>query len=278
MGSSYPRLQLVAAEGGPAQCYVERGDRLFLRTHNSVPSVRVQLRLRFMDISDGRVREMLYEQSPSSTARAVQTTVFDLAEGYILSATVVTANATVRRGQLWAQAGIVRGGELADQLVQVLVADYLTDNGIIGYPYGPIRSSVEGPGIIRSITGTNPAAGLEISETVPTNARWNLLAFSAVLVTSAAVANRQVNLIVDDGANTVYDFPSASVQAASLTHRYNAAPAAPAPVVTNLRHLIPLPRPTTLFQGFRLRTSTTLIDPADDWGAPQLLVEEWIED
>src|SRR3954454_3952724 len=40
---------------------------------------------------------------------------------------------------------------------------------------------------ISSVTGTNAAASAELSDSVPTNARWHLLAMTFSLVTSATV-------------------------------------------------------------------------------------------
>jgi hypothetical protein len=94
----------------------------------------------------------------------------------------------------------------------VLLQGYVTDTSRLSFPGSPIRSSIEGPGVLRSITGTNPAANAEISETVPTNARWRVHAIRFTLVTDANVANREVALTLDDGAAVFARSPPGSAR------------------------------------------------------------------
>jgi len=132
--------------------------------------------------------------------------------------------------------------------------------------------------MLRSIAGTNPAANVEVTETVPTNARWRLRALRVALVTAAAVANRRVHFVVDDGATILYDLAAADLQTAGLTRNYNAVEDGFQRTTQDSEIYVPIPAQAMLFQGWRVRTLTTLLQAADDFGAPQLDVEEWIED
>jgi hypothetical protein len=122
------------------------------------------------------------------------------------------------------------------------------------------------------VTGANPAAGAEISDTVPARETLTLYSVRIVLVTSATVATRAVNLYFDDGATTFFETFNATTQAASLTYRYNfgvglvAAGAAPLLV-------LPLPSAIKLGPGFRIRTTTTAIQVGDDYAAAIYLIE-----
>lgn len=60
------------------------------------------------------------------------------------------------------------------------------------------------------IVGANPAAGAEVSETVPAGETWCLLGVRVTLVTSATVATRQPILTLDDGTNIFFENPAAS--------------------------------------------------------------------
>jgi len=133
--------------------------------------------------------------------------------------------------------------------------------------------------LIKAITGTDPAAGSEISETVPTNARWRVASFRFSLTTSATVADRYVQLVVDDGTTPIRwgDF-SPSPQGASATWTYQASPGGVEHTVRVGVVRIALPDNLVLPQGWRIRTSTANLQTDDDFGPPELIVEEWIEE
>lgn len=131
---------------------------------------------------------------------------------------------------------------------------------------------------VRSVAGTNPAAGIEISETVPASVRWKLISVFFRLVTSATAATRRLHFVVDDGTNKLFDFPVGNTHLASLTRDYTIAH------VGNVGNGIQdddimqiLPADAVLPTGFRVRTETTGIQVGDDFGAPQLWVEECTE-
>jgi len=138
-----------------------------------------------------------------------------------------------------------------------------------------VYPSPEGPGTLRSITGTDPAAGAEISETVTANARWRLISFRASLVTDATVANRRMNLNIDDGTNTLLLTPPASDQAATLTYIYQASNYGTVSNFLSTTMALPLPSDLILHGGYRIRSSTNSLQAGDNWGAPQYLVEEY---
>ncbi len=131
-------------------------------------------------------------------------------------------------------------------------------------------------GRIRSITGTDPAAGAEISETVPERRRWRILAFRFSLVTDDPVADRIVHLLLDDGTNIFADVCVTTAHQASVTKVYNFSNFGSTQLNPTNCLYIPLP-PLPLSPGFRIRTVTDLLEVTDDFSAPQLLVEEWID-
>lgn len=263
----------------PTPLYIGRDDLLYIRARNAVAALTLTLTGRFLN-PRGDVLPFNFPLAPAADRSAVLDT-FSLGEGSLLSAGVFIASGTARRGQLFVEIGILRGIEAAAGVVQVLVKDYLTTGELLAFPGGAVRASVEGPGVLRSVAGTDPGVGVEITETVPTDARWRLLSMRFSLVTSGDAGLRRVHLVVDDGVTTLVELAAADTQTISLTRNYNCAPDGFARVAQDSEIYIPLPQELMLLQGFRLRTSTTAFDtaaPEDNFGAPQLLVEEWIED
>ncbi len=131
-------------------------------------------------------------------------------------------------------------------------------------------------GLIRSITGTDPAAGDEISETIPDRRRWLIRSFAFTLVTSVTLANRYVRIIVDDGTNRLFSFEINNVQSNSKTFDYSFANMNVDETFVNFSLFHPIPV-FTLFPGCRIRTTTSNLQIDDNYSALQLLVEEWID-
>ena len=57
--------------------------------------------------------------------------------------------------------------------------------------------------------------------TVPANRRYKMMGGLAKLITSADVGNRQIELRVTDGTNTIFAITANGTQAASLTKYYH---------------------------------------------------------
>ncbi len=131
-------------------------------------------------------------------------------------------------------------------------------------------------GRLLSFTGTDPAAGAEISETVPDRRRWLLRGIYFSLTTSATVADRLVHLIIDDGTNIIAKICVVIAHAADTAKDYSFANYGSTQLNPVLCFYLPLPL-LPLAAGYRIRTSTDLIEGDDDFTAPQLLVEEWID-
>ncbi len=138
----------------------------------------------------------------------------------------------------------------------------------------PTINSVHGR--IRSITGTDPAAGAEISETIPDRRRWKLQGLIFTLVTDSTIATRSISIVIDDGTTPLYQRPFLATQAASLTYIYSFYNWTDFETQIDSRVFIPLPT-FTLSSGFRIRTTTTDLQAGDNFSAPQLLAEEWLD-
>ncbi len=123
---------------------------------------------------------------------------------------------------------------------------------------------------------TDPVAGAEVSITVPARRRWKIHSIRFSLVTDSTVIDRTIALLFDDGANTFLASASPTVQPASTTkHYYFSCMGAPE-INPLLLSLNPIPC-ISLSAGYRILTGTTNIQDGDNYGAPILLVEEWID-
>lgn len=126
-------------------------------------------------------------------------------------------------------------------------------------------------------TGSDPAAGAEATVTVPAGEFWVVHAILLTLVTSVGVANRRVELQIDNGTTVFFRLAHAADQAASLTWRYQFAnhgyrDAA----VTGTNNVANLGVPVfTLGPGYRIQTVTANLQAGDDYAAPVLFVADY---
>ena len=138
-----------------------------------------------------------------------------------------------------------------------------------------VDGAANGKGRIQSITGTDPAAAAEISETVPANTLWKLRALRIVLVTDANAANRGILVDLNDGANSYHRTRQPDVQTASLTRQYNYSLATYFLSVVNFTEFHNVLPDVILAAGHVFQTVTGSIQAGDDYGAPQYEVEAW---
>lgn len=259
----------------PGGVYLSNDEHVRLVAYSSAAGVRLALEGRLV-APDGSVNAIRNELAPTSD-RLASTVIANAREGWLLHGQVRVLSGTPKLGQLFARVEVVRGRTGDVIPLATLAQGYLAELSNLPWPHRFNAALGETRGYMRSVTGSDPAAGAEVSETVPTGAVWRLVAFRATLVTDATVANRRVNLTIDDGTNTLLLKPPGADQAASLTYIYQADANGAAAALLSTTQALPLPPDLFLRAGFRIRTATNSIQAGDNWAAPQLLVEEWIE-
>lgn len=122
-----------------------------------------------------------------------------------------------------------------------------------------------------SAASAAPAAGADITVTVPSGQTWTLQSFDASLTTSAAVANRVVAVVIDDGTNVLYRWVAGLNQTASQTLEYAGAVGGVDVGGTARNNVVTFPLAgITLPAGYRIRTITTAIQAGDQWTAARL--------
>lgn len=143
-----------------------------------------------------------------------------------------------------------------------------------------IRQGVVATGnALIQVNGTSPAAGAEVSETVPAGKWWGLQSVSIPLVQGITNTPQPI-LVIDDGTDVIIElFGATTAQAVSTTCRYNWAPGLPLSALvgatTNVHATAPLPEDLILGPGFRIRTVTLGIAATSDYGVPSLYVAEY---
>ncbi|MBA7480324.1 hypothetical protein ES707_15775 [subsurface metagenome] len=257
----------------PSRFYLRPFERIEIRSWCSVADVVLGIHGLILT-PQGIVQEISEVHSPNSD-RSEASSLYFMSEGFLLHLQVRIESCALLPGECFVSVHVVRGLAGAGVRVSTLFADYITPLVSPTYPVSGINQSTAGVGAVRSITGTDPAAGVEISEVVPANAKWEILAVRFTLVTLAVAGDRIVHLHLDDGTDTFADICVTTVHAASTTKIYNFANFGSTQLAPTDCLYIPLP-PFLLLEGYRIRTETEAIAIDDDFSAPQLLVQEWL--
>lgn len=250
-------------------------DSLQVSSWNALASVRLTIR-GFVRNPEGLWLPFSGEHVPN-TDRTINSTLIGLPDGELTNVSVFVSAAAPIIGQTFVRLQIIRGSAAAGTIQATLAAGYVTAVQPLAFPGSGVRRSVDGPGALRSITGTDPAAGVEIAETVPTGARWKLLTMQFTLVTDATVANRNVSVGFDDGATLYGQYNNNVNTTAGLAHVHSAGAAIGFSTTSGSERHISTPVDMVQLAAHRIRTITANLQAGDNYGAPQLLVEEWLE-
>lgn len=269
-----PEPLLQSAQAGAV--YLRLDDNVRITSFNSAAGVTLACRSRMVDLR-GLVQVGNDLQTPN-TDRTAKATIVASDEGWLLGGAVFVTAGTPLEGQCFVVVEIVRGQGAAALALEHIAAGYVTAKQPLRFPSLSSLRSLDGHGALRVITGATPGAGAEISETVPTGARWELLAFAALFTTGVAVAARVPALVLDDGA-TAYQqvqaptsIPASTVELfgwsqAGVNTAAGVLSAQNASIGVGIR----------LLAAHRIRTVTGLIQAADQYSAIRYLVREWLE-
>lgn len=202
-----------------------------------------------------------------------------LPDGWLFSVMVSVTAGAPSVGQTYVVVELVRGGSANAEAVMVLAADYVTAQVRAAYPGTGVKSTssyAAGVPVARIITGATPAAGAEVSETVPTGKTWQLVSFHVRLVTSATVATRVPYVVIDDGTTPVFQVPCpATVVANTTVDLFWSAIGAQVADAAVVAHGGMLPVETIITATHRLRTSTGSIQVGDQYSLVRYLVREF---
>lgn len=276
----FPAAQQVTGGGrilpAPSSFYVTGADRLRIVSANSRASVAVQLHWRLANVQ-GEIIANRVDHVPH-TDRSVNTTDHELGSGQLLNATIFVNSGASLIGQTYVMVQLVRGMGLPAIVLGTLLGGYVTATQALGFPGSPIQSSIEGGGVARFIQGTNPGAGVQVLETVPTGARWELITIGAQFTTSGTVAVRRPRLGISSGGVILVDnYHPGTLPASSSAGFAWAQGMALASAFAAASNYAGLPRSLPLLAGDTVGIDAENFQPGDDWGAPSFYVREWLE-
>lgn len=199
-----------------------------------------------------------------------QSTNFTISEIPIFLA-LVTDDGSIQQGDCYAVARLLING----QLVYTFCAGYVSRHRPVCWPISGNESAVPGRGGIRTVPGNDPAAGAEITHTVPNGQLWKLLAMSFQLVTDATAGNRVPHINFNMPSGPQINVWYTSSQATNLTRNYSAyITAQPLTAAGDNDLLIGLPQDLYLPGNTIITTETLALSAGDNYGAPAFLVEQ----
>lgn len=263
----------------PFQFALDGNDVLRIKSATSLGGARLQVQGRRRD-AKGEIHPFAFEHDTSLVSdRQIVTSIHALGEGALLNVTAFVTGAQPVIGEFFVIVQIVRGIDGPLTLLGTVLQGYVTSTQGLGWPGSPILSSMDpAAGAVKTFSGTNPAAGANVSETVPPGALWELIALQVDFVASAAAAARTVFLQLRSSFAPLVAIASPVVMAASDAATLQWAQGFP--FVTAVSALVPLaglPSRVRLRGGFEIRTSVFGMQAGDDFGSPFLTVREWLE-
>ena len=170
-----PFLALPAASAGgrviasPFQFVTTGEDALRLVSVNARPGVRLKIQARRYNTAGG-IDANAWDHIPNDD-RTPRSDDYPIGVGALLNLTVFASSGTPLVGQTFVIVQLVRGVGAAAIVLGTMLQGYVTSTQGLGWPGSPITSSTDAEPCVRAIQGTQPAPGVEISETVPTGAR-----------------------------------------------------------------------------------------------------------
>lgn len=266
----------AALTAGPYNFEFTGEDALRLTTHNSLAgvSVRVSGRIRRRD---GSIAAIDFVQVPN-TDRTAKTSDFAIGEGYLLNLTVEASAGAPKVGQTFVRLRVIRGFSGATIAIGTLVQGYVTGNQDRAWPGSPIDDSISSGGVVRTVQGTNPAAGVACFDVVPAGARWQVLSYAVGVITSAAAGTRAIRVFLSSTIKPYVELVQAGTMGPSAANSFYWGTGLTIDTVIGSGPFFQgLPIDCPLLAGNAIGTNATNFDAGDDFEAPQIQVREWLE-
>lgn len=221
----------------------------------------------------GMTREGIFTYTHTLTSTGlIVTETFPLPD-FPIMVSVVDESGAIAEGDCYATLSLLANGDKLHELA----AGYVYQSKSISYPASIAQPHRPDCSHLQAIDSANPAAGAELSITVPDGVQWELLGIVFSLVTDATVANRRVHVNIGGVGNFQLNCFGNTDQAASLTRQYNCSPVGVIPdEIDDNDIIIPIPAGIFLDQGMKIITQTTNFQAGDNFGAMTVLVKSTI--
>jgi len=140
---------------------------------------------------------------------------------------------------------------------------------------GTDKGSTEGPGRVRTITTSDPAATVDIDETVPAGRQWQVFFCLINFTTDSNAGSREVFLAYTDGSNTIWRNDAWGTAASTSTvFEFYGSEVADSDASGQIRQQ-QIPN-KILPAGYHIKTITGNLKAGDDFQASSIHVEEHI--
>lgn len=165
---------------------------------------------------------------------------------------------------------------LNDDPLYDLVAGFVYSGKALTWPSISSPDMRPGGGTLRAFTGSNPAAGAQVSETVPTGFLWHVLGARLQLTTDANAANRRVHIRFIASGLDIAECIAPIDQTASLIRKYHIGQYGDLTVNADDDDiLVAMPADVWLPSASTISTTTTNIQATDDFISPNFIIEEF---
>lgn len=265
-----------AGIASPFQFATTGEERLRVTSFNALTGVRVAIQGRRLD-ERAEIMPFARTHTPN-TNRTKKTDEYDLGLGALLNLAVFADQGAPLWGQTYVIAQLIRGVGATGVVLATIVQGCITTEQTLAWPGSPLQNAMESGGYVRTITGTTPALGADISETVPTGAEWQLLLLQAQLTTSATAGNRiPVLQFSPHGLQlAVTAAPTTIGPSAQGTFNWEVSMPLASPVTAGV-NIAGIPTELRLGAAGSFFIQTTALAAGDQWGAPRFLLREWLQ-
>ena len=275
-----PAIPFIPTGGPPLAVpaiYVTPDDNLVISAWNSVAAVNtITVQVRLLN-PDGTLQLQSFTLSGVDSARGLNTVSYGLLEGFIVGVTVRQPTAGTKRGQTYVTVQVQRGVPTNPLANFTLLSDYVTTAFQPSWPAGPLRPALEGPGFSYPFISPGTGVGGAMSFNQPIRTRWRVKEVVAVLSTSAVVANRTLQLNIQEAVPVIYFVNAPAVQPASTIYTYHFFPGCNWNVSDTAHQMISLPPELLLDQQSFVQCGALNSQTGDVMSSLTFLVEEWID-
>jgi hypothetical protein len=245
---------------------------------NLVTGVRIIVQGRRLALN-GETQPFAFDQVPATNG-TVTTSNFPLGIGTVLNMSIFVTGASPLIGQTFVQAKLILGFSGATIVLGTILQGYINASQELSWPGSPLVASTDVVWPVRAITGTAPAAGVEIVETCPTGRRWELLQIATTLTLDGVPTAVRAGIKLFNGGVATYQQRTGT----NLNVANNAAitwtPGATEGVAAqgdNFWMVLPLPIYPLILAGGSFQTWTNNLDVHSIYTAPNYLVRELLE-
>jgi hypothetical protein len=274
------QISFATAQVSPASqpgVYIGPADSVLLTAYNSnnlLTSVTCQLRILNPD-GTITITALTIPNVPAN--RTAASAVFTTTEGWILGAVMGPPGVAVSRGQCFVTLAVVRGAPPTQLVTMALIADYLTTAFQPSWPWGTLKSAVDGSGYIATYQQAPPggAGGPELNQ--PPNTRWRVMAAFCEYITGAGAGNRNILFEIVPAGGGLLVFGCNTNQPPSISYNYTwgvtlqLGPSAPNAVQGNT------PQNIITLGGTVYSVQAEGYSVGDVYDNLQVQVEEWID-